>query len=240
MRVLVTRPAEDSLRTAQELVKLGHQAVVAPLFETRIVEGPELRLDDVQAILATSGNGIRALARQSHRRDVPVFAVGTRTAAAARAAGFTVVVDAGGDAAALAELATARLRREAGPLLHAAGGNSTLELAQALARRGFDIRRCVVYQLVEVAELPPAAVGALRRDALDAVLVFSARSARLLAGCVRTAALADSCKRVLACCISTQAANALDGLTFRDVHIASRPNQKSLLALLQETACLIR
>ncbi|HEX4078663.1 MAG TPA: uroporphyrinogen-III synthase [Rhizomicrobium sp.] len=238
MRVLVTRPAEDSLRTAQELAKCGHQAVVASLFETRIIDGPELQLEDVQAILATSGNGIRALARQSGRRDIPVLSVGTRTAAVARAAGFSVVIDAREDAETLATVAIAHLRPEAGPVLHAAGGNSTLELVNALAQRGFAIRRCVLYELVEVEELPPAAVSALRGDALDAVLIFSPRSSRLLAERIREAGLANSCKRVLACCISTRAANALEGLTFRKVHIASHPNHDSLLDLLQEPACL--
>jgi uroporphyrinogen-III synthase len=237
MRVLVTRPAEDSRRTARELASLGHQAIVAPLFEARIDDGPELCLDDVQAILATSGNGIRALSRRSGRRDIPVLAVGSRTAAAAREAGFTVAGDAGGDAEALATLAVARLRPDAGAVLHAAGGNSTPELVHTLARKGFNVRRCVLYQLAEVEDLPAAAVSALQGDTLDTVLVFSPWSAQLLAKCVQKAGLVDACKRLLVCCISTRAANGLDGLTFREIHIASHPNEDSLLALLQEPVC---
>jgi uroporphyrinogen-III synthase len=237
MRVLVTRPADDSMNTARELTALGHHAIVAPLFEPRLLDGPEPALEDIQAILVTSGNGIRALAHRSGRRDIPVFAVGTRTAVAAREAGFNLVADARGDAEALAALASARLQPKSGPVLHAAGENSPLELARSLTRQGFEIRRCVLYRLVEVEELPAAAAIALRGDRLDAVLVFSPRSARLLKNCIRGAGLASACKRLLACCISVHAANGLDGLVFHEVRIASRPNETSLLALLQEPVC---
>ncbi|MGH6878166.1 MAG: uroporphyrinogen-III synthase, partial [Rhizomicrobium sp.] len=161
MRILLTRPLEDSLRTAQELAELGHTAVVAPLFETRSLDGPELTLDGVQAILATSSNGVRALARRCARRDVPVFAVGTRTAAAAYESGFAAIGDAGGDAKALEAMVSAQLQPEAGALLHAAGANSTGELAAALAHKGFEVHRCVLYEAVEVRELPSAAGEAL-------------------------------------------------------------------------------
>ena len=45
-------------------------------------------LDGVQAILATSANGVRALARRTPRRDLPLFAVGPQTAARGAEAGI--------------------------------------------------------------------------------------------------------------------------------------------------------
>src|SRR6202021_3531518 len=109
MRVLVTRPAEDASRTAETLAKLGHAALIAPLLEIHFLDGPGVSLAGVQGILATSGNGIRALARRSPRRDIPVFAVGTRTANVARAEGYLAIMDAAGDSRALATLGLGRL-----------------------------------------------------------------------------------------------------------------------------------
>src|SRR6202795_5254796 len=104
MRVLVTRPEEDARRTAEKMAKFGHDALIAPLIEIRLLDGPEIPLDGVQAILATSGNGIRALARRNSRRDVRVFVVGTQTAIVARAEGYFEVADAAGDAKSLVSL----------------------------------------------------------------------------------------------------------------------------------------
>src|ERR1700689_2967092 len=103
MRVLVTRPYDDALETAAKLKALGHDAILAPLLEIRFHDGDEIALDGVQAILATSANGVRALARHSARRDVALFAVGRQSADVARAAGFRDVRSADGDGATLAQ-----------------------------------------------------------------------------------------------------------------------------------------
>src|ERR1700749_3338061 len=80
MRVLVTRPEEDAVRIAEILKSRGHEPVIAPLLKTNFHNGPDISLDGVQAILATSANGVRALATRTRRRDIPLFAVGPQTA----------------------------------------------------------------------------------------------------------------------------------------------------------------
>src|SRR5579863_2146442 len=108
MRILVTRPWEDGREIAARLAERGHQALLAPLLEPRFLQGPLLEegeLDGVQAVLATSANGIRALNRRSARRDIPIFAVGPQTADEARKSGFSNVRSADGDAKTLAQAA---------------------------------------------------------------------------------------------------------------------------------------
>jgi len=61
MRVLITRALDDAEESARLLVLRGHQGLVAPLLTVRFFDGPDVALDDVQAILATSANGVRAL-----------------------------------------------------------------------------------------------------------------------------------------------------------------------------------
>ena len=121
MRVLVTRPLEDGQAIAGRLAALGHQTLLAPLLTTRFFDGPEPDLADVQAILATSANGVRAFVRRSIRRDVPLFAVGPQTAEEARNAGFADVRDADGDARTLAAAAARWAAPDKGTLLHVAG-----------------------------------------------------------------------------------------------------------------------
>lgn len=234
MRVLVARPLLDSQRTAERLAEQGHQVVVAPLFHIRLLAGPELQLDGVQAILATSGNGIRALAPRSRRRDIKILAVGSETAAVARLEGFIAVADGAGDAKTLARLARETLRPESGVLLHATGADASPELTAELTRAGFQTRSIVLYETVAAPELPGNATKALRENALDAVLVFSPRSAQLLVECVERAGLSSMCTHLHACCISRAAAEALRGLTFAAIHVAAHPDQASLLALLDQ------
>src|ERR1700750_503441 len=100
MRILVTRPLEYGAENAQRLAGLGHEALLASLLTVAIHDGAPLPLAGVQAVLATSANGVSALAARTTVRDLPVFAVGPQTAEAAERAGFIRIRNADGDAVA--------------------------------------------------------------------------------------------------------------------------------------------
>jgi uroporphyrinogen-III synthase len=228
MRVLVTRPSGDGEATAALLHARGHEALLAPLMAIRFHDGADIALDGVQAILATSANGVRALARRTARRDVPLFAVGRQTAQEARAHGFVTVRSADGDGADLAKAAAGWAKPQDGALLHVAGSNTKGDLAAALQASGFDVRTATLYDAVAAEALPDDAVRAIRDGALDAVLLFSPRGARVFANL----AAGLDCSGVTAVCISEAAAKALDGLALRAVLVAERPDQDTLLARL--------
>ena len=234
MRVLVMRPEGDAQETARALHTRGHAAIVAPLLEIEFIDGPEIALDGVSAVLATSSNGIRALARRSARRDVAVFAVGSRTAETARAEGFADVRDAARDAAALADHVPAWVKASEGALLHVISSDAPGTLAAALAGKGYRVRSEALYRTRYVENLPEAARAALRQGGLDAALFFSPQSARVFAELVKRDRLQQTCGAVTACCISKAAAAALQPLAFQALRIAARPDQASLLTLLDD------
>ncbi|HEX4293218.1 MAG TPA: uroporphyrinogen-III synthase [Rhizomicrobium sp.] len=227
MRVLITRPREDAERLALRLALMGHEPLIVPLLETRFRDGDAIALDGVQAILATSANGVRAFARRSVRRDVPLFAVGPQTAQAARAAGFATVRDAKGDAHALGEAAARWASPGAGALLHVKGSDGPSALAAALARKGFAADSVVLYDMEAVAE-PPRALRDVFAGGVDAALFFSPRSAAIFKDCA--AGLATDATNAI--CISQVTAAALAPLVFRETRIAAEPNQQALLSLL--------
>ena len=103
MRLLITRPEEDAIVIAGLLRARGHTPIVAPLMDVQVREGAAVTLDGVQALLATSANGVRAFAQRTPRRDLPLYAVGPQTAETARSAGFKTVLSAEGDSNALVE-----------------------------------------------------------------------------------------------------------------------------------------
>jgi uroporphyrinogen-III synthase len=232
MRILVTRPRGDAEETAAKLAARGHEAVIAPLLDIRIRAGAEIALDDVQAVLVTSANGIRALATRTKQRDVKILAVGAQSALAARESGFADVEDAGGDAQALAGLATAFLNPQGGVLLHASGAETRGHLADILSIRGFTVRSEVLYDAVAAKTLPSESRSALVEGRLDAALFFSPRTARIFADIVMKEGLSAACRALDAICISEATALELRALSFRDVRIAAEPHQDALLALL--------
>ncbi len=90
MRVLVTRPEEDAGALVAALAARGHETLVEPMLTVGPVPGvtPPLDLEGVQALLFTSANGVRALARLAERRGSPgdAVALGREVGAELRAA----------------------------------------------------------------------------------------------------------------------------------------------------------
>ena len=227
MKILITRPQEDGKEIAARLAERGHQALLEPLLTPRFHDGPEPDLKGVQAILATSANGIRAFVRRSGRRDFSVFAVGPQTAEEARKSGFTEVRNADGDAKALALAATLWAAKK-GVLLHVCGDDAPGTLAENLILRGFKVRRCPLYAIEPATSLPDEARTALQDRALDAAMFFSPKSARIFG------LLADGLptEDLTALCISPATAQALSPTPFARIAVAAKPNQAAILALL--------
>jgi uroporphyrinogen-III synthase len=228
MRVLITRPEEDAARIAPLLKARGHETVIAPLLTVRFHEGPEIALDGVQAVLATSANGVRALAARSARRDIPVFAVGPQTEEEAMRLGFTTVRNGQGNSETLAARTAQWASPSNGPLLHVKGAEADGTLATLLKAQGFDLQSSVLYDVAVVAKLPAALRGLIGGGRIDAALFFSARSA----GVFRDCAAGLDVSSLIAGCISEATAAALVPLAFRQVRVASEPNQIAVLACL--------
>lgn len=230
MRVLITRPRHDAEAVARALATRDVESLIEPLLEITNLPRAALDLDGVQAVLLTSANGARALARATSRRDVALLAVGPATATAARDAGFTRLETAAGDVDALAGLAVARLAPDGGPLVHVSGSSVAGDLAGNLAAGGFSVRCAVLYEARPVAALSPAAVAALNSGAIHGVLLFSPRTAASFVRLAGESSVALAGQRAL--CLSRAVADQAAAVPWRAIEVAARPDQEALLALV--------
>ncbi len=236
MRLLVTRPLDESQALAERLEARGHQAAIEPLLTIAPDLFAPLSLEGVQALLFTSANGVRAFALRSPRRDLPVYAVGPATAAAAREIGCATVESAGGDVRALAALVVTRLDPARGALLHVAGRVVAGDLAGPLAARGFVVGRAALYAAEPATRLSAAAHDALADGVLDGVLLFSPRSAATFAAVTAAPELRAALSRLTLFALSPAVAEAVADLGWRRVAIAATPDEDALLALVDAAA----
>lgn len=218
MRVWVTRTEPGASDTARALRQAGHEPVVAPVLAVRPITDVDLDLSGVAALAFTSRNGAAAFAALCPRRDLPVFATGEGTAAVARALGFTDVVSADGDVAALASLIA---KASPGLVLHAGAREAAGDLMGDLARAGVEARAVAVYETV--------VTGVAAPDAIDAVLIHSPRAARAVAV---TLAEGREERHLALFAISPAAAQPLAASKFQPVAVAPYPNEAALLKLL--------
>ena len=230
IRALVTRPLPDAGRTADALAARGVAALMEPMLEIEFLPAPALDLAGVQALLFTSANGVRAFASASPERGLPAFAAGDATAREARAVGFRRVESAAGDGEALARLAAARCKPSAEPLLHASGEAVAGNLASSLAEAGFSVRREVLYRARPAEALSPELIEALNAGRVRLTLFFSPRSAAVFAKLARRSGVGESCRFVHACVLSEAVGRALEGVAWREVRVAGRPDHEAMMA----------
>ncbi len=237
MKALVTRPLPDAQALAKLLAARGIEAVLEPLLT--ISPNPdaaallEREHGGVQALLFTSANGARAFAAACQRRELPVFAVGDATSRAAKAAGFAHVESAQGNAAALANYVSARLKPGDGDLLHASAGEVAGDLAGLLAKAGFRLRRAAIYEALAAESLSAETIALIRRGGLDAALFFSPRTARCFVRLAGEAGLTDSLAKTVAFALSAEVAGGLRQIGWRRIEVAEAPTEDALLAALE-------
>lgn len=232
MRILVTRPGPAAGQTARRLNALGHEAVVDPMLTIRPLEAA-LPAGPFDALTFTSLNGVAAFAAHPRGAEfyvLPVFAVGGRTAGAARAAGFARVFDCGGEARSLARAIAAGLPPGA-RVLHPAGADRAADLQHLLAGTGIEVVLSVLYAAVPAPGLGADARAGLAAGTIGAVLHFSRRTAQALLACATSAGLAGDLAKVRHLCLSTQAGAPLAAAGF-SIEVAAAPTEAALLELL--------
>jgi uroporphyrinogen-III synthase len=239
MAVLVTRPHPDDEATAAALRARGLEVLRAPMLRFEPVAFHDDLDANYGAVIVTSANALRGIAPHlagSRLLRLPLFAVGQRTADAARAAGFDHVIAAEGDAAGLRDKVVASVRarelKKASTLLYLAGADLARDLAGELGERGFNVVTHTTYRMIPVSSLPRDTCDAFAANRIEAVLHYSRRSARAFLEAARAAGVEISALAIPQCCISDAVALIVRDAGAPQVMVAGSPDENALFETL--------
>lgn len=230
--MLVTRPEPDATETAGRLLALGIEAVKLPLLRLEVLDTSLPDPKGFAAIAVTSANALRALEQRgvlSRYLELPLHAVGDRTAAAARELGFVEVRSASGSFADLVEqLAHARI---AGPVFYPAGREISGDLARSLAPFGKMVITAPVYAMRPVEAVATELVEQMRSGAISAALVYSRRTAETFVRLVSPALAPPARARLGMLCLSEAVAAPLIDAHFVRIGLADHPSEEAMMGL---------
>ena len=239
MSILVTRPHPENEATADNLRARGHVVLLAPVLKFEPVAFHDESEANYSAIIVTSANAIRAVAPQLQDLGLlklPLFAVGEHTASAAGDAGFSEVMTAKGDAAALRDLVLASVKskqlKKASPLLYLAGADLARDLSGELGEKGFTVVTQTTYRMVPAASLPREVCDAFVANRIEAVLHYSRRSARAFLDAARSGGVEISALALPQCCISAAVADVVRDAGATQVTVAASPDENALFEAL--------
>ena len=239
MRLLVTRPEPDATALRAHLIAQGHEVLLEPLITIKFDDADPIELDEVQALIATSRNGLRALAASpalEQAQSLPLFAVGPGTAATAKALGFQHVIKGPGTGRQLVSFIIAHAEVNGGPLLHLAGDVLAYDFASELSRLGYHVLRPVVYEAEAATRLSGSTATRIANGHIEGVLLLSPRTAAIFVALIKAHQLTKAARRLTYFCISEAAAARLEEIAPAKVEIANEPNLQEVLALTARTA----
>jgi uroporphyrinogen-III synthase len=230
--MLVTRPEPDASETAGRLGALGIDGLACPLLVHKTLPATLPDPKGFAAIALTSANALRALReRQVLDRylDLPVYAVGSRTAAAARAFGFKAVTHADGGFVALAELLAHTPL--SGPIFYPAARELAGDLAKSLAPFGRMVITAEAYAMEPVEILPSAAVEGFAAGSIEAVLLYSKRTAETFVRLAEPHIDRMERRQIGMLCLSEAVAEPLFDAHFVRVGLAEHPSEQAMMGL---------
>ena len=240
MSILVTRPHPDNEATSENLRARGHVVLLAPVLKFEPVAFLDESETSYGAVIVTSANAIRGVASQFPDLgllELPLFAVGEHTAAAARDAGFAEVIVAGGDAAALRDkvMQGARDKRlkKKGTLLYLAGADLSRDLSGELGVEGFNVVTHTTYRMAPIKLLPRDVCEGFAAHGIEAVLHYSRRSARAFLEAARAEGVEISALAIPQCCLSETVAGVLREAGASQVLAAATPDENALFDTLE-------
>lgn len=239
MRLLVTRPEPDATALRAHLIAQGHEVLIEPLITIKFDNADPIELDGVQALIATSRNGLRALAASSslgQAQSLPLFAVGPGTAAAAKALGFQHVIKGPGTGRQLVSFIVERTDVNGGPLLHLSGDVLAYDFAAELSRLGYHVLRPIVYETEPANRFSGSTATRIANGYIEGVLLLSPRTAAIYTRLIKLHDLTASAREMTYFCISEATAAELKEIDPAKVEIAAEPNLQEVLALTARTA----
>lgn len=230
-RVLVTRPEPDASDTAGRLRALGCEPVLFPLMTMKAVTARLPEAGGLSGMIVTSANALRALAMTdalSPYLGLPLFAVGEKTAMAARQAGFGTVTSADGDAGALIDLMGKRA--ETGTYFYPCATKTARDLPKALAGAGLLVIAAEVYCMQAATRLSEDIAAQLSGDGFAGALIYSRRMAALFAELTELVLTPAQRRALTLICLSENVAAPLVAHGFPRIVLADYPSEEAMMA----------
>ncbi|RWP75141.1 uroporphyrinogen-III synthase [Mesorhizobium sp.] len=233
-RVLVTRPDPGASRTMRRLEDQGFQPILLPLTETVALPVDADRIAiNAAAVAVTSANAVRHAPKEiiAALAALPCYAVGRRTAEAARTAGFLSVSEGPGDAEALADALAGGFMAKT--IIYLCGRVRFPAFEARLKVACVDVRAIETYDTVTLDHSDAAILARLSGQPVEAVLLYSAKAAAAMQALTGRAALHGFFEETWFFALSGRIAAALETVASEKLRVAPEPSEEALLELLR-------
>lgn len=237
---LLTRPYEESKSFAIKLKELGVESIIEPLLSIELITDEniitDLKCNESQTIIFTSKNAVNGLMNLKLSGSLlakQVLAIGSKTAAIARAAGFKNIINIDANGEKMIEYILSNFSPKQGNIIYVSGDIVAIDLENILRQNGFTVTRLIVYRSIAVNKFSKETENLLKENKISFVIFFSQRTARIFSDLVKLSSLQDTVKTVKAFVLSKNIALSLAELKWQEIFTANAPNENSMIDIIK-------
>ncbi|MBT6133832.1 MAG: uroporphyrinogen-III synthase [Kordiimonadaceae bacterium] len=232
MRILLTRPINDSHRIERQLGQSKIIVYVEPLMHIESLNVLKINALNYQALVFTSANGVMVYCKEIQKCALPVYVVGESTRQAALEAGLNPVISAGADVKKLSAIIISKLSPSNGPLLYLTGKHVAGNLAKDLEDADFQVDHQKIYTAVAAQQFSNNTKSLLKQKLIDYIPFYSPRSARIFKQLIEAEGIRDLLSTASALCISDAVKKEILLLGWKNILTAKEPTQDSIFELI--------
>ena len=228
MKILITRPLQQSRRFAETLVKQfgkNLEICASPVLEIKFFK-VEIKLNSFDGLIFTSESGVRAFSNLNQQSEKKVYCVGAYTSEIARKSGLSVTHTEKN----VEDLKTWLIENDAERrLLYLCGQHISNNREMAFEESKITIVSQIIYDQLP-RKLSPGAIQFLSDVRPVLLPIFSERSYEILSRQFKSSMKSPR----IAICLSSAIANKVKDDEFEKVLISSQPDLESLIKGVQE------
>lgn len=233
MKVLLTRPHNDSLSFKMKLKSLGFQSVIVPLIKIEKVDFDKKVLEkNFDLMIFTSKNAIKCFINNS-KKNTKVFAIGLKTYQLAKDFGYRNVISANGNSISVINLFKKVFKKEKIKILHPTMKKKDSELEDYFLDQGSCYEKVIVYKSKKVNFFPKKFKDFLKEDS-GIITIFSLKTAESFINSVNLFNLKESCKDKTFFVISNNIKKSLIKLKSKDIIVLNEPYEENFFKYLNK------
>lgn len=235
MKVLLTRQKEDCVRTAKHLEAAGYETVIFPLIAKVRLENRAQNIAP-DFLVFTSAIAVDCVGADLSPvwKELPVYAVGPRTASMLVDCGYKNIRQGKGSARHLADRILAEQQSKAASGIYYCAKERAFDMEEALSGLNITLECCVVYEIAKLKVDKAAFSQALSEVAGGVSLLFSPLSAQAFMELVRECEVEKLLEPIHFAVISEKTSQAVDVRLVKSLHIAKSPNEQSLIEVIKQ------
>ena len=233
MKILLTRPIDDSIITSKILSQIGIETLIIPFLEIGKVNYQELRISQSDYIMFTSKNAANFFRFEKQFRNNSVFSVGSETKKILQEKGFQNIINADENLEKLLKLSKKRLKK-GDVIIHPTYKKLNFKIRNFFLSLGCKYFAIKCYSSKMICRNNDKLILFMKNTKKSMIAFYSPLTARSFVNQIQKLDLIKFCKDKLFIAISKKVEEELNKLGELSIFVARKPNQKEMIELMKE------